>query len=60
MPLTLEDMLARRTRALFLDARASEAIAPEVAWLMAQELGFDENWQKGQLEIYRDLIKSYF
>lgn len=60
MPVTLEDILARRTRALFLDASASEAIAPEVVWLMAQELGFDDDWQRDQLEIYRHLIKSYF
>jgi glycerol-3-phosphate dehydrogenase len=60
MPVTLEDILARRTRALFLDATASEAIAPEVAWLMAQELGFNDTWQKDQLETYGHLIKSYF
>jgi glycerol-3-phosphate dehydrogenase len=60
MPVTLEDILARRTRALFLDASASEAIAPEVAWLMAQELGFNDTWQKDQLETYSHLIKSYF
>ncbi len=31
MPRTLEDMLARRTRSLFLDARASGEAGPEVA-----------------------------
>ena len=37
--LTLEDILARRTRALFLNARASCRYAPEVADIMAEELG---------------------
>jgi glycerol-3-phosphate dehydrogenase len=59
MPVTLEDILARRTRALFLDVRASEAIAPEVASLMAREFGFDDKWQKRQLEEYKNLIKNY-
>ena len=41
MARTVEDVLARRTRALFLNARAAEAMAPEVARLMAGELGWD-------------------
>lgn len=47
---TVEDVLARRSRALFLDAEASLAMAPEVAALMAKELGRDELWQSRQLE----------
>ena len=41
MARTVEDVLARRTRALFLNARAAAAMAPEVARLMAGELGWD-------------------
>jgi glycerol-3-phosphate dehydrogenase len=59
MPLNLEDILARRTRALILNARASEAIAPEVAELMAEELGFDEKWQTEQVNAYKELVKNY-
>lgn len=59
MPVTVEDMLARRTRALFLDVKASESIAPKVAELMAEELGFTENWQKEQLDGYGKLISNY-
>ena len=59
MPFTLEDILARRTRSLFLDARASKEIAPEVAGLMAQELGHDLNWQEEQVESYNELVKNY-
>lgn len=60
MACTLEDVLSRRTRALLLDAKASLAIAPQVAKLMAQELGFDETWENQQLAHYGDLVKSYF
>jgi glycerol-3-phosphate dehydrogenase len=59
MPFTVEDILARRTRALFLNARASAEIAPEVAGLMAEELGYDMKWQKEQIESYNRLVKNY-
>jgi glycerol-3-phosphate dehydrogenase len=59
MPLTVGDMLARRTRALFLDALASSEIAPAVADLMSKELGFDEKWQREQIEAYNQLIVNY-
>jgi glycerol-3-phosphate dehydrogenase len=49
MARTVEDVLARRTRALFLDARAALAQAPEVARSLARELGRDEAWQQTQL-----------
>ena len=59
MPVAIEDILARRTRALFLNARASSAIAAEVAGLMAAELGYDMKWQKEQVESYCQLVKNY-
>ncbi len=59
MPVTLEDMLARRTRALFLDARASMDIASDVAGIMAEELGYDTKWQKEQISEYNQLINNY-
>ena len=36
---TLQDVLARRSRLLFLDAQQCEAVAPEVARVLAQERG---------------------
>jgi glycerol-3-phosphate dehydrogenase len=59
MPFTIEDVLARRTRALFLNARASADIAAEVAYLMAAESGKDIEWQKEQIESYNQLVKNY-
>jgi glycerol-3-phosphate dehydrogenase len=56
---TVEDVLARRTRALFLDARASQEAAPAVAALLAQELGCDDAWQADQVQRYRELAQSY-
>ncbi len=59
MARTVEDVLSRRTRALLLDARASISIAPEVANLMASELGYDANWQKNQVTEYTELASRY-
>lgn len=59
MPRTLEDMLARRTRSLLLDVRASIAIAPAVADIMADELKCDNKWKEQQLEAYKKLTLNY-
>jgi glycerol-3-phosphate dehydrogenase len=59
MPFTIEDILARRTRALFLNARTSSEIAPEAARLMALEYGYDVKWQNEQIESYNQLVKNY-
>lgn len=59
MAMTVEDFNSRRTRALFLDAKASEEMAPEVARLMAKEYGHDEDWINDQLESYSKLAKRY-
>lgn len=56
---TIEDVLSRRTRALLLDAQASWEIAPQVAALLAQELGHDEAWQQAEVERFRALAASY-
>ncbi|HLH39422.1 MAG TPA: glycerol-3-phosphate dehydrogenase C-terminal domain-containing protein, partial [Bryobacteraceae bacterium] len=49
MARTVEDVLCRRTRALFLNAKAALASAPKVACLMARELGRDAAWESSQL-----------
>ncbi len=59
MPFRIEDILARRTRSLFLNARASVEIAPKIAELMAKEYGHDQKWQNEQIESYNELVKSY-
>ncbi len=59
MARTVEDFLARRIRALLLDARASMEMAPQVARLMAKELGHDEAWIEKQIDDYRKLAREY-
>jgi len=59
MARTLEDILARRTRALFLNSRASIAIAPRVAAIMAQELGEDDAWIAAQVAAFTALAQNY-
>ncbi len=56
---TVEDVLARRTRALLLDARASAAAAPRVAALLAEELGKNAEWQGEQVASFRALASGY-
>jgi glycerol-3-phosphate dehydrogenase len=59
MPRTLEDVLARRTRSLFLDVRASVEAGPVVADLMAKELGFNKAWKEKQITDYTKLTANY-
>jgi glycerol-3-phosphate dehydrogenase len=59
MARTVEDILARRTRALFLNVRAALAMAARVAELMAAELGCDEQWQRDQVEAFRAVAAAY-
>ncbi|MBC7903198.1 MAG: glycerol-3-phosphate dehydrogenase/oxidase [Gemmatimonadaceae bacterium] len=59
MARTIEDVLARRTRALLLDAKETMRIAPAVADIMAAELGRDEQWKKEQLKIFSELCEQY-
>ncbi len=60
MARTVEDILARRQRALFLDARAAIEMAPQVAKILAKELGRDEKWQKQQVEQFTNLARGYY
>lgn len=59
MARTLEDVLARRTRSLFLDVKAALEIAPRAAQLMAKELGHDGLWEREQLEKFKELARGY-
>jgi glycerol-3-phosphate dehydrogenase len=59
MARTVEDFLARRSRALLLDTRASMDIAPEVARIMAAELDYDKQWQTDQVADYHSLAEEY-
>lgn len=59
MARSVEDVLARRCRVLFLDAAAAVRMAPAVASVMARELGRDEEWQRGQVAAFTTLARQY-
>jgi glycerol-3-phosphate dehydrogenase len=59
MARNVEDVLARRTRALFLNARAAVAIAPRVAHLLARELGMDQAWTDAEVDRFTALAAQY-
>jgi glycerol-3-phosphate dehydrogenase len=59
MARTVEDVLARRLRALFLDARAAVEAAPLVASLMAGELGRDKAWEERQVGEFTYVAEGY-
>ena len=59
MARSVEDVLARRTRALFLNARAAMAMAPRVASLLAVELGKDTAWADAEVKKFNQLATQY-
>ena len=59
MARTVEDVLARRTRALLLGARASIEAAPKVAELVARELGADEAWKRTAVANFEAVAQGY-
>ena len=59
MARTVEDVLARRTRVLFLDARRAVELARPVAEVMAAELGRDGIWVEGQVDDFTKLAEGY-
>ena len=56
---TVEDVLARRTRALFLNAKAALAMAPRVAELVARELGRGAGWVTQQVRAFSELAADH-
>ncbi|RSK46772.1 glycerol-3-phosphate dehydrogenase/oxidase [Hymenobacter perfusus] len=59
MARTVEDVLARRVRVLFLDAEAAIRMAPAVAALLARELGHDHAWQQAQVADFTQVAQNY-
>ena len=59
MARTIEDVLSRRTRQLYLDARASLEGAESVAEILAIELRRDATWKADQLQEYDRVVKAH-
>lgn len=56
---TIEDILARRTRALYLDAQAAIEAAPIVAKIFAAEKNYSEEWQQQQIISFTQFAQKY-
>jgi glycerol-3-phosphate dehydrogenase len=59
MVIKLEDVLARRLRVLFLNARAALELAPEIAAFMGAELGWTDEKVKSEISDFKDVAKNY-
>lgn len=59
MARTVEDVLARRVRMLFVDAREAQAAARRTAEIMAAECGHDEAWIEAQTEAFTKISNNY-
>jgi glycerol-3-phosphate dehydrogenase len=59
MARTVEDVLARRWRSLFLDVQAAQKMAPMVATALGAELERDERWCSEQVSAFREVSANY-
>lgn len=59
MAKTVEDILARRTRALFLNAKAAIDSANIVAELMALEMEMNQDWVTNQVTMFTRYARQY-
>ena len=59
MAVRIEDVLSRRLRALVLNAGGAVESAPEVARIMAKELGRDEAWMRDEIASFQALAEGY-
>ena len=59
MARTVEDVLARRLRILFLNAKLAIDLAPKISEIMAKELGKDDSWQAEQVRLFSEIAKQY-
>ena len=60
MARTVEDVLARRVRLLFVDARKAEKAARKVAEIMAAELEMPQSWIEEQTSSFEKLARNYY
>lgn len=59
MAMKVEDILARRLRVLFLDAKAAKAMAPKVAQIIAEEKGYNAAWVEEELADFEKTVNKY-
>ncbi|WP_431242587.1 FAD-dependent oxidoreductase [Flavobacterium sp. P21] len=59
MARTVDDVLARRVRLLFLDARAAIESSEKVARLLAEELGHNETWKNKEILNFKKIARGF-
>ncbi len=59
MARTVDDVLSRRVRVLFLDAKVAMEIAPVVAVILAKELQKSDDWISGQIKDFNQIARNY-
>lgn len=59
MARTIDDILARRVRLLFLDAKAAIQSSEKVARLLAKELGHNEAWVNKEILNFKKIAKGF-
>lgn len=55
----LEDIVARRVRGMFLDAKETQRLLPEIAQIMAEELKKDSDWIKNEINQTEKILNTY-
>ncbi len=60
MACTIDDVLARRVRALYMDARKSVEMAPAVASILSKALKKDKTWEEEQVREYCSIAQNYY
>ena len=55
----LENIVARRVRGMFLDAKATQRLLPEIAQIMAEELKKDSDWIKNEINQTEKILNTY-
>ena len=59
MAMRLEDIVARRVRGMFLDAKETRRLLPEIAQIMAEELKKDSDWIKNEINQTKKILNTY-
>ncbi len=59
LAITVEDILARRLRILFLDSAAAVELSPKVAQIMAREMKKDKVWIDEQIKQFAETAVNY-
>lgn len=55
----LEDIVARRVRVMFLDAKETQRLLPEIAQIMAEELKKDSDWIKNEINQTEKILNTF-